>query len=471
MSISPLTWSMYQQLFDISDIQPVYSEENALAHWLLVEQALAHCQAELQIIPAEAAQQIGAVTCEKFDKVALANAAEKTGRPIIGLVTEIQKQLADEHKDWVHYAVTTQDIMDTAAVLQMKEALQLIEQNLDNALITLRHKSQTYREFAMMGRTNGQHAQPISAGLKFALWHQELQRHLQRLQDIKRRALTVQLGGAVGTLASFQQQGLDLRALLAKKLGLYNSKLHWQNSRDSIAEVVQWAGLVAASLSKVAAECNRLCSSAIAEFYEDVSVDSGASSAMPHKQNQRHSEVTEALARLTSQRTSAALTFCQHEHERSGASWIIEWFIVPESLVLLFASSRKFNTLVQSIAVNHKQMQRNLFANPSATLSEPLIKYLTPFFGRAIAKKRLQALFIAMKQQDINLIEAIEQDTILRPPLSTVIQQLKALEDEPKNKTINAIGANEPTFVSSPAFDFFDLGMSIEQINHCFEPC
>ena len=233
----------------------IFSERSTLARFLEVEVALASTQAKLGLIPTEAASAIAAyATVDRIDLVAYRESFKNVGFPIVGLVRQLAQDVPDGYGQYAHWGATTQDIMDTALVLQLREALAIMERDLDAIAASLAIRAETHRDTLMAGRSQLQHAVPMTFGFKVAGWLSAIQRHQERLTQLKPRVLCVQFGGAIGTLASLDKAGLDVQEALAAKLGLGVPVISWHSHRDSLAETIGFCGVLTATLAKIATD-------------------------------------------------------------------------------------------------------------------------------------------------------------------------------------------------------------------------
>lgn len=335
--------------FSTEEMRCIWSETGTISAWLKVEQTLAECQAKAGIIPPEAAEAICAINVSDLDHEVLASEMLLVGRPIVGLVKELKRQVA-EKAEHVHHASSTQDIMDTAIALQMKHGLIELTKGLDRLVGLLNRHIETHPDKLIMARTNGQYAVPISLAMKLGVWRSELLRRKESLDQAALRGLNVQVGGPVGDLRGYDEDhGERVKTAVADALGLGTITPNWQSARDGIADVVTAIGTLSASLCKIAHTLNLLSSSDIAEVSETYTKGRGASSSMPHKKNQRASEFAEAVARLARQRSEQIGELTLHEHERSGGVWIGEWVVVPEVFLLASGAVMWSETLLRSI--------------------------------------------------------------------------------------------------------------------------
>ncbi|MCB2051928.1 MAG: hypothetical protein KDE63_10920 [Novosphingobium sp.] len=330
-----LDWHLYRDSFSTLGMRQIWSEEATISAWIKVEQTLARSQAEVGLIPSEAAAKIESLSASDLDAAALLEEMKLVGRPIVGLVKQLRSLVGADFAAYVHYRASTQDIMDTALAMQMQQGLREVYAMLAQIAGHLQCHIAAHPDTMMIGRTNGQHALPILLKTKLEVWREELARRNAALVDAAGRGLMVQIGGPVGDLRKYEgETGQLVKTCVADALNLGSADPHWQNARDGVAEIVTACGALCASLCKIAHNVNLLCSSDIGEFLEGYGDRKGASSSMTHKRNQRASEFGEAVARLGRQRSEQIGEVTLHQHERAGGVWITEWMIVPEVFLL-----------------------------------------------------------------------------------------------------------------------------------------
>jgi 3-carboxy-cis,cis-muconate cycloisomerase len=325
-----------------------------------VEAALATAEARLGVIPAES----GAIIAERAasfrpDLGAIASRMDADGVPVIELVRQLREHVGGAAADDVHFGATTQDIMDTALVLQMRAALAAVERTLGRAIGNLAAMARRYRESAMPGRTHSQQAVPIPFGLKAAGWLAPLLRHRARLREIRPRVLTVQLGGAAGTLEPLGKHGVEVAEALAAELGLSSPPLPWHTQRDGLAEVAGWLSLVSGSLAKMAQDVVLLAQTEIGEVRETAEEGRGGSSTMPQKVNPVVSEQIIAAGRINAALLGAMHQALIQEHERATSGWQMEWWTLPQMFELTASALRKADFLSRHLVVDEARMRHN----------------------------------------------------------------------------------------------------------------
>jgi 3-carboxy-cis,cis-muconate cycloisomerase len=245
-----------------------------------------------------------------------------------------------------------------------------------------------HRDTVMIGRTNNMHAQPQTFGAKLAVWIEELLRHEQRLEAVRERVLVVQFGGAVGTLASLEPDGLAFRETVAAELGLGTVLSNWHNARDSVTEMSMCLGNICASLARMAQNLNSLGSTEIGEISEQGEPGRGRSTAMAHKRNPRGAEFMEAVARLGRQRAMGMVEVAGQEHDRCGGTWIAEWMLLPETFLLTSGALQWGLNLVERLEVHVDRMRSNVDLLDGLVLTErytlELAKRMSKFKARKI---------------------------------------------------------------------------------------
>src|SRR5262245_8839913 len=293
--------AIFRDSFASVEMREIFGEGATVARYIEVEVALAQVEGRLGLIPQEAATTIKRrASAKDIDLEQLRQATNVVGYPIVGLVAQLAKQCGDAGR-YLHWGATTQDIMDTAVVLQMRAALALIDSELVALDQTLAQLAATHRTTVMAGRTHLQHALPITFGYKAAVWLSALLRHRRRLQEIRPRVLVGQFAGATGTLASLGDKGLAVHDALMAELGLGSSAMPWHVGRDGMAEMVSLLALIAGSLAKIATDIMLMMQTEVAEAFEPFEEGRGSSSTMPQKRNPIACELIIAAAGIVRQ--------------------------------------------------------------------------------------------------------------------------------------------------------------------------
>ena len=258
--------AVFRNIFTTEPMRAVWSDENRVQKYLDFEAALAVAQARLGIIPQKACDEIVKhCSADKIDMAKLKEATERIGYPVLPVVQQLVKLCKDGLGEWSHWGATTQDITDTATIMQIREALALVEKEIDGICDALAALAKKYRDTPMAGRSNLQQAVPITFGYKMATMLAAFERHKQRLQELKARVLVGEFGGAAGTLSSLGKDGLKVQAELMKELKLGQPAISWHTVRDTIAEVGAFLGLVGGSLGKIAMDVKLMMQTEVAQ--------------------------------------------------------------------------------------------------------------------------------------------------------------------------------------------------------------
>ncbi|MED6310821.1 MAG: adenylosuccinate lyase family protein, partial [Pseudomonadota bacterium] len=277
---------MFKDLLGSDEMRAIFSDGGTISAYLEVERALAKVQAKLGIIPQEAADAIiehahlQNIDLERYEK-----RTQVVGAPILPVVEEIVAAVPNGLGEWAHYGTTTQDIMDTALVLQVRQAFEAIERDLTKISRALQDIAREYRDTPIAGRSHRQHALPVTFGFKVAVWLSGIERHRTRLAEIKPRVLVGQFGGAAGTLASLTEHGFAIQDGLMKELGLRTPEATWHTMRDTLTESVTFLGLVTGTLAKIGCDIALMMQTEVGEVYEPFLPGRGSSSTMPQKRN------------------------------------------------------------------------------------------------------------------------------------------------------------------------------------------
>ena len=335
MSVNPADGLVFGAVYGSDAMRAIMGERSYLARMLEMEAALARAQARLGLIPAEAAEAITrAASPDRLDLPALAAATRNMGFPTVGLVKQLSAAAGAEAGRWTHWGATTQDVLDTALVLQLREALGLLAADLDRLIGGFAALAARHRDTVMAGRTHAQQALPITFGYKVALWLDPLITMRERLHQLRPRLLRLQFGGAVGTLASLGADGPRVAAALAEELDLALPVIPWHVARDFIAELGCWCGMLCGTLAKPASDVMWLMQSEVAEASEPAAPGKGGSSTMPQKRNPIGCEYVLAQARAAQALLPQLLGAMVHEHERGAGPMQLEQLALGQVLLL-----------------------------------------------------------------------------------------------------------------------------------------
>lgn len=376
---------IFRDVFGTAEMRAVFSDDSTLRAYVRAEIALAVAQGKTGVIPAEAAREIAAKAGSVvLDLAALKHDAENVGYPILGLVKQLSAKLGGAGR-YVHWGATTQDIMDTGVVLQVREALDLVERDLAAVGKALASLAARYRDTPMAGRTHLQQALPVTFGYKAAIWLSMMDRHAERLRQLRPRALMAQFGGAAGTLASLGDKGLEVRRAYAEELGLAEPDITWHVARDGLVEVVQFLGLVTGSLGKIGFDVMLMMATELGEVFEPFAEHRGASSTMPQKRNPISSEILVANSKAVRQQAGLMLDAMVQDFERATGPWHVEWIALPESFILTSGALAQAKFMLEGLVVDPERMRLNLAATGGLIVAEAVMMGLAPHMGRQVA--------------------------------------------------------------------------------------
>lgn len=389
---------MSNQLFDAyftgKAMGAVFCDHGRVQAMLDFEAALARAQACTGLIPSSAVAPIeAACRAELYDFEALGLAIASAGNSAIPLVKALGKQIASvspEAERYVHLGATSQDVMDSGLVLQLRAALALIEQDLQQLGEVLAQQAQRYATTPLAGRTWLQQATPVTLGMKIAGWLGAVTRSRQRLQALKPRLLSLQFGGASGTLAALGEQALPVAHALAAELKLALPDQPWHTQRDRLVEFGAVLGLVAGSLGKMGRDISLLMQTEAAEVFEPSAPGKGGSSTMPHKRNPVGSAVLISAATRVPGLLSTLFSAMPQEHERSLGLWHAEWETLPEICCLVAGALAQALNIAQGLEVDAERMAQNLDLTHGLVLAEAVSIELAQRVGRETAHHLLE---------------------------------------------------------------------------------
>nr|WP_315230402.1 3-carboxy-cis,cis-muconate cycloisomerase [uncultured Albidiferax sp.] len=399
---------IFGDIFSDAKMRAVWSDENRTAKYLDIERALAKVQGQLGIIPQEAADEI-VKNCrlDMIDWAQLKAKTEQIGYPIIAVVNQINANCRDKLGEYCHWGATTQDITDTATVLQMREGLALVEADLKAISDSLADLSRTYRDTPIIGRSNLQQAIPITFGFKTASILAGIERHRERLEQLKPRVFMGEFGGAAGTLASLEKGAMETQAGLMAELGLACPPIAWHTVRDTIAEVGAFLALVGGSLGKIAMDVKLMMQTEVAEVFEPYAPGRGSSSTMPQKRNPISCLYIHANISVARQHAAALMDAMVADHERSTGPWEIEWVSLPEIFCLMSGALKQTKFVLAGLEVDTVQMRRNIDMTHGLVMSEAVMMGLGPFIGREYAHDLVYELCREALKQQRPLVEIL----------------------------------------------------------------
>jgi adenylosuccinate lyase len=393
-------------------MRSIFEPENRFQRMLDVEAALAKALATVGLVSRSAAAKIKQNASIKRVKIARIRELERvTGHETMAFVLALAERCGEAGR-FVHFGATSNDILDTATALQLRDALRIMERDLRALLgVTLRQAAR-YKDTPMVGRTHGQHAVPTTLGLIFAIWSCELARHIERLEQLKTRVLVGKMSGAVGTGAAWGRKGPRIQELVMKQLKLGATTASSQIlQRDRLAELAGFMGLLASTLDKIAREIRNLQRTEIGEVEEPFRAEQIGSSTMPHKRNPTRCEKVCGLARVVRANVQAVLENVVLEHERDLTNSSCERVLLPECFLLTDEMLKTVREVLSGLIVHREQMQRNLQLTRGLNMAEAVMIELTKRgMNRQIAHGVLRKCCAAAYRKDVPLSEVLRKD-------------------------------------------------------------
>ena len=413
---------LFDPLFISAEMREVFCDERRLQSMLDFEAALARALARTGIAPASAAQPIEA-QCQAslFSMEALAQESSLAGNlasPLIKALTNLVARDNERAAGYVHWGATSQDVIDTGMVLQLRAALAIFERDLTALTASLARLAVEHSSTLVAGRTWLQQGPPVTMGLKAAGWLDALGRHRSRIRETSKRVLTLQFGGAVGTLAAFGNRGLEVAAALAKELKLALPEAPWHSHRDRFAEVATTLGLFTGTLGKMARDISLLSQTEVGEAHEPSAPGRGGSSTMPHKRNPVGSAVALAAAIRVPALVSTMLASMVQEHERGLGGWQAEWETLPEICLLASGALTRISEVVDGLEIDASRMDQNLNDTHGLFLAEAVAYALAPKIGRLPAHDLIEQACRHAQNQKRPLLEILLENPKVREFLS-----------------------------------------------------
>jgi 3-carboxy-cis,cis-muconate cycloisomerase len=397
----------------------LFSAEAHVQQLLAFEAALARAEARAGIIPQAAAAAIAAgCRVGLFDIPALFREAALAGTLAIPLVRALTDKIAGEATGFVHWGATSQDAIDCAAMLQMREGLKVLEAGLLDLCAGCAGLAHQHRHTLMAGRTLLQQALPITFGLKAARWLALATRQLRALRECRDQSLALQLGGAAGTLAAFGDAGLRIAELLADELGLPMPDLPWHAERDRVATIATTLGVTAGAMTKIAGDIVLLAQTEVGEVAEAPAPGKGGSSAMPHKHNPVDAIAALAAARLAIGATPIVLSAMAHEHERAAGGWQAEWAAIPDVFRYTAGAVERVRSAVVGLQVDPARMRANLDLSGGLIMAESLTMALAEHIGRPEAQRIVKSVCSHTQATGSTLHQAALDEPHIRAALS-----------------------------------------------------
>ena len=387
--------TLLDPLFGDPGVDALFSDAPCIAAMLRVEVALARAEAKAGVIPARSVDAIASgADVSGYDLAALAAEAGTAGNlaiPLVRQLTERVAQIDAESARYVHWGATSQDVLDSALVLQLRDAAAIIAHRLEQGSDAAASFAERHADTVMPGRTWLQHATPVTFGLKAAGWMAALDRARERIADALARALILQLGGASGTLASLGDRGPDVARAMAAELGLALPDLPWHAHRDRLAALASAFGIATGTMGKIARDLSLMGQTEIGESFEAAGEGRGASSAMPHKRNPVGASVILGAAVRAPALVATMLAALPQEHERGLGGWQAEWETFPELVRVTAGAARHTAELLGGLEIDAERMRANADITGGVSLAESVSIALATHVGTSEAHRMIEA--------------------------------------------------------------------------------
>ena len=406
--------SLLDPLFRWDALEELFTDRARVQGVLDFEDALARAESRLGIIPQAAAPAITAkCRADLIDLPSLAHAAARAGNLAIPLVKQLTDQVAKDDAEaarYVHWGATSQDAIDTGFILQLRSALDLFGAELDRLSGSLAILAESHRATPVAARTWMQQALPTTFGLIAAGWLDAVMRHRQRLGETQERAIVLQFGGAVGTIAALGDRGLEVANALGKELNLRVPEVSWHSHRDRVAEVASTLGLCTGTLGKIARDISLHAQTEVAEIFEPAGEGRGGSSTLPHKRNPVTAAVVLAAATQVPGLVATMLTAMIQEQERGLGGWHAEWETMPQLIGLAGGALHRLAKMIPHLEIDTAKMRQNLDVTRGLIFAEAVQMALAARVGRMAAHQQVEAACRRAQKEQRHLREVIESD-------------------------------------------------------------
>ncbi|MEM2856747.1 MAG: adenylosuccinate lyase [Candidatus Nitrosocaldaceae archaeon] len=395
-----------------NEMKMIFEEEKSLEYQLEFEAVVAEVQAELGLIPIDASKEILEIVKSKRIKIKRIKELESRTEHDTAAMVEAISELSNIAKPWIHYGLTSYDVIDTRISMQVRDALIIIKDKLKQIIRILIGYAEKYKDLPAVGRTHGQHASIISFGLKFAVWLTDLIAHLEHLDELKHRVLLCKTLGVVGTGSLMGRNALKVQEMVSKRLGLYAVDAATQViSRERIAELLQFIALVGSTLDKIAIEIRNLQRSEIYEVAEPFREGQMGSSAVPVKRNPIKSERISSLARILRANSNISLENIGLWHERDLSNSANERFIIPTSFILLDEMLNDMLKVLNGLKINEERIKANIELSKGQIFAEFVLDaMIKKGIARSDAYRLVQRIAFNAYERNLNLLEALKME-------------------------------------------------------------
>lgn len=411
------------------ELRPLFAEQNRIKGWLEVMVVLAEIQAKFGLIPEQAATEIKcAYENIEIDEAFLKEVCEgfvKTNHSLMGLINAVKHRCEASGGEWLCYGVTVQDITDTHTIRTLLKVREHFLEQITGIEQILVNMARLHRQTVMCGRTHGQPGLPITFGFKAATWLDELERHRQRLSELKSRLGVGQLGGGVGSLSSLGPEGLAIQKAVMQRLGLNAPAISWTSTRDRYAEWMNTLAMITCTGDRIGQEIVNLQRPEIGELSEGFVSGAVGSITMPQKRNPEISEHLGTLSRVVRHHAAHMAENLVHSHERDGRSWKGEWVIIPDATLATGKSLDLLKLLLKDLQVNQQRMRANIMATNGFVHAEAVMLTLAKTLGKQSAHQLVYDVTMQAQSEGLHLKQAL----INNQQVSTILSndQIEAL--------------------------------------------
>lgn len=411
----PRETSLLMPMFSSAAMRAIVTDAAQVQRMLDFEAALARAEAAVGVIPSTALAPIAAACrTERYDLSAIAQDAPASGNILIPLVKALTAEVSKENAEaagFVHWGATSQDVIDTALVLELKAGIDVLLVDLDRAIAAFLALAGRHRRTTTVARTWLQHALPMPFGLKLAGYAGALARSRERLKRLRKEALVLQFGGAAGTLAALGDRGLDVAERLAALLDLPLPDAPWHSHRDRLGELASSLAILAGTCGKVARDVSLLMQTDVAEAFEPAALGRGGSSTMPQKRNPTAAAAVLAAATMAPQLAAAVLAAqAHHEHERAVGAWQAEWPIFPSLLLAVSGAVAGVVDISEGLEVDSERMRANLDATRGQVMAEAVAMALAVKIGKPDAHRLVEEAVRKAQTDNKHLREVLADD-------------------------------------------------------------
>jgi len=411
MPAHPIDFVINSNVFSTIELTQIFDEKARYQRWLDFEAALAKVQGEIGVIPQEAAEEIGRkAKLELLDLESVHEGYLRSRNSLMPLLSGLRRACSKGHGEYVHYGATTQDVIDTAEILEVRATVTILYRDLRVLEKICLKLARNHRTTPMAARTHGQQALPTTFGLKTVIWLGEIRRHIERLKHIFPRIGVGQLSGAVGTMAALGPQAMEVAKGTLNLLGLQYSNVAWHNSRDNIGELASIFSLLVTTLAKIANEIFQLQKTEMGELMEPGPAGAVASSTMPHKKNPVICQRVVAISRHVRSLTGTIMESMAHEHERDGRCLWSEWLAIPQLCIYTGTALQYMLDVISGLEVRADRMLANLHLQKNLITSEWLLFRLSGTIGKMRSLEKLHELSNKAMETGISFKEAVMND-------------------------------------------------------------